>query len=235
MTITIANETFSTQAALKKRCDQIKSSVEPSVPIVGKAFDFLAGLLPHHPDFDCPAPISEAQIFVGQMSFGKSGFYVQFPDQAPTAVGVRKAIKQVFGSGTSVTSCLFDFKIAARHAVAQQIIAERRRLIGHMREHMDGTFVSELSGTEFPMTELVIDHVPPHTFDRLLLAFVKQRGTNPMDVPITHTNGWTLFGDEAFAEAWRTYHQRHAVLRSISKAENYLERPATDEWLELCG
>ena len=99
---------------------------------------------------------------------------------------------------------------------------------------MDKTFVSDLSHIEFPITELVIDHIPALTFDQLLLTFVKQQNINPMNVPIIHTKGWTLIGDKSFIDSWSSYHQRHALLRFISKAENYLERSVTDEWFELC-
>lgn len=236
MTITIANETFKTQAALKKRCDEIKSSVAPNAPIVGDAFELLTELLPHHPEFELPAPMSQAEIFVGALPFGKQGFFVSFPNQAPTAVGVKKAIKQAFGKDTSVSSRLLNFKIACRHAIAQQIIAARREFIGHNRERMDGTFVSALSGQEFPMTELAIDHEPPHFFDRLLLTFVKERGVCPLDVSVSSSNGWILLNDDNFADAWREFHQKHAVLRAISTSENYLQKQQSlNEWSAICG
>ena len=169
------------------------------------------------------------------LPFGKRGFFVAFPGQAPTAVGVKKAVKALFGKTNTVTAVLYDFKIAFRHAIAQQIIAKRREFIGHNRENLDGTFVSEMSGQEFPMTELAIDHAPPLTFDALLLAFVNDRSINPMDVAVVRREGWTLLADERLADDWREYHQERAVLRSISNKENALHKPRTDEWLTLCG
>jgi len=235
MTTTIANETFKTQASVQRRCDAIKEACADGEPIRGEAFVFLSQVLRHHPDFDLPAPMSEATIYVDALPFGKRGFYVSFPDQAPTAVGVKKAVKALFGKTNTVTAVLFDFKIAFRHAIAQQVIAKRREFIGHNRENLDGTFVSELSGDEFPMTELSIDHTPPLTFDALLLSFVKEHSINPMDVAVVRREGWTLLADERLADAWRDYHQERAVLRPISTRENHLHKPRTTEWLTLCG
>jgi len=235
MTITIANETFKTQASLTKRCDEIKSSAVLNEPITGEAFAFLSQVLPYYPDIDLPAPMSEATIYLGSLPFGKQGFYVTFPGQAPAAVGVKKAVKQAFGKTNAVADCLYDFKVAARHAIAQQILAKRREFIGHNRENLDGTFVSAVSGQEFPMSELAIDHEPPQTFDALLLAFVKEQGINPMDVSVVKSSGWTLLADECLADAWREFHKQRAVLRPISTSENALHRPRTDAWLTLCG
>ena len=235
MTITIANETFKTQAALTKRCDEIKSSAVLNEPITGNDLNLLAELLPLHPDLSCPAPMSEAEVFVGSLPFGKQGFYVRFPDTAPTAVGIRKAVKSAFGKTSSIALRLYDLKIAGRSAIAKQVLAKRREFIGHNRENLDGTFVSDLSGQEFPMSELAIDHAPPLHYDTLLLGFVKAEGINPLDVPLLRTNGWTLFADEAIAERWRAYHQERAVLRAISSSENAQGRPLNDEWLTLCG
>ncbi len=179
--------------------------------------------------------MSEATIYLGSLPFGKQGFYVTFPGQAPAVVGVKKAVKQAFGKTNAVADCLYDFKVACRHAIAQQILAKRREFIGHNRENLDGTFVSELSGETFPMTELAIDHTPPLTFDALLLAFVKEHSINPMDVAVVRREGWTLLADDRLADAWREYHQERAVLRPISTGENALHRPRTTEWLTLCG
>ena len=174
-------------------------------------------------------------IPIGLLLFIKRGFYVAFPDQTPTAVGVKKAVKGLFGKTNTVTAVLYDFKIVFRHAIAQQVLAKRREFIGHNRENLDGTFVSGLSGQEFPMTELSIDHTPPLTFDALLLSFVKEHSINPMDVAVVRREGWTLLIDDRLADAWRDYHRERAVLRPISTGENALHRPRTDEWLTLCG
>ena len=231
----IANETFKTQASLQRRCDAIKKASADGEPIRDEAFVFLSQVLCHHPDFDLPAPISEATIYVDALPFGKRGFYVSFPDQTPTAVGVKKAIKALFGKTNKISAVLYDFKIAFRHAVSQQVIAKRREFIGHNRENLDRTFVSELSGKTFPMTELAIDHLPPLTFDALLLTFVKEHSINPMDVAVVRREGWTLLADDRLADAWREYHQQRAVLRPISTGENHLHKPRTTEWLTLCG
>ena len=235
MSTTIANETFKTQASVQRKCDAIKEASADGEPIRGEAFAFLSQVLRHHPDFDLPAPMSEATIYVDALPFGKRGFYVSFPGQAPTAVGVKKAVKALFGKTNKVSGVLFDFKIAFRHAIAQQVIAKRREFIGHSRENLDGTFHSEASGQEFPMTELAIDHAPPLTFDALLLSFVKEHSINPMDVAVVRRDGWTLLVDDRLADAWREYHQERAVLRPISTKENALHRPRTDEWLALCA
>ena len=235
MTTTIANETFTTQASVQRKCDAIKEAFADGEPIRGEALTFLAQVLRHHPDFDLPAPMSEATIYMDALPFGKRGFYVSFPGQAPTAVGVKKAVKALFGKTNKVSTVLFDFKIACRHAIAQQVIAKRREFIGHNRENLDGTFVSEMSGQEFPMTELAIDHTPPLTFDALLLAFVKEHGINPMDVAVVRREGWTLLADERMADGWREYHQQRAALRLISTRESALHRPSTTEWVKLCG
>jgi len=235
MPITISNEVFTTQKSLLERCDAIKASVPINTPITGNDLTLLAELLPLHPDLDCPTPMSEAEVFVGSLPFGKQGFYVRFPDTAPTAVGIRKAIKSAFGKSSSIASRLYDFKIAGRSAIAKQVLAKRREFIGHNRENLDGTFVSDLSGQEFPMAELAIDHAPPLHYDTLLLGFVKAEGINPLDVPLLRTNGWTLFADEALAERWRVFHQERAVLRAISSSENAQDRPLNDEWLTVCG
>ena len=235
MTTTIANETFKTQASVQRRCDAIKAASVDGAPIRGEDFAFLSQVLRHHPDFDLPAPMSEATICVDALPFGKRGFYVSFPDQTPTAVGVKKAVKHLFGKTNTVSGVLFDFQIAFRHAIAHQVIAKRREFIGHNRENLDGAFVSELSGETFPMTELAIDHTPPLTFDALLLSFVKEQSINPMDVAVTSRDGWTLLADDRLANAWRDYHQERAVLRPISTGENHLHKPRTTEWLTLCG
>ena len=235
MTTLIANETFTTQASVQRKCDGIKAASADGEPIQGKNFEFLAEVLKHHPELDTPAPLSEATITVGALPFGKQGFFVTFPGQAPAAVGVKKAVKALFGKTNTVSSVLYDFKIACRHAVAQQILAKRREFIGHSREFIGGTFHSEASGKEYPMAELAIDHAPPNTFDALLLEFVKENGINPLDVAVVSSNGWTLLADEGLADKWREFHKQRAVLRPISTKENALNRPRTDEWLTICS
>jgi len=234
MTIEIANEVFATQKALRERCDAIKSNATPDAPITGNDLRLLEELLPLHPDLDCPAPITEASVFVGTLAFGKQGFYIRFPNQAPVPVGIKKAIQSAFGKSSSIASRLYDFKIAGRSAVAQQILAKRREFIGHNREFINDTFTSDLTGDVFPMADLVIDHKAPLFFDVLLLDFVKAEGINPLTVPLLRTNGWTLFADDGLAERWRAFHQHNATLRAISASENAGFKPASTDWLAYC-
>jgi hypothetical protein len=234
MTITIANETFTTQKALRERCDAIKSTATLDAPITGADLCLLEELLPLHPDLDCPAPIAEASVFVGTLAFGKQGFYVRFPNQAPVPVGIKKAIQSAFGKGSAIARRLYDFKIAGRNAVAPQILAKRREFVGHSREFMNGTFTSELSGKEFPMSDLVIDHKPPQFFDGLLLYFVKTEGINPLTVPLLRSDGWTLIADDEIADKWRAFHQFNANLRAISATENAGFKPRSEDWVGYC-
>ena len=220
MTITIANETFTTQKALRERCDAIKSTATLDTPITGNDLRLLEELLPLHPDLSCPAPIEEATVYLGALAFGKQGFFIRFPDQAPVPVGIKKAVQSAFGKGSAVASRLYNFKIAGRSAVAPQILAKRREFIGHSREFINGTFTSALSGAVFPMSELVIDHEAPLFFDVLLLDFVKLEGINPLTVPLLRSNGWTLFADDELADRRRAFHQHNATLRAISASEN---------------
>ena len=232
--ISIANETFTTQKALRERCDAIKSKATIDAPITGSDLRLLAELLPLHPDLDCPAPIAEGSVFVGTLAFGKQGFYVRFPNQAPVPVGIKKAIQSAFGKSSSIALRLYDFKIAARSAVAQQILAKRREYIGHSRERIDETFTSDLSGEVFPMADLCIDHQAPLFFDVLLLDFVKAESINPLTVPLLRSNGWTLFTDDVLAARWSAFHQFNAKLRAISASENAGSKPASVDWVPYC-
>ena len=232
--ITLSGETFTTQKALRERCDAIKSNATLDTPITGNDLHLLEELLPLHPDLECPSPIEEATVFVGTLAYGKQGFYVRFPSQAPVVVGIKKAVQSAFGKGSSIASRLYDFKIAGRSAVAPQILAKRREFVGHAREFMNGTFTSELSGKEFPMADLAIDHKPPQFFDGLLLYFVKTEGINPLTVPLRQSDGWTLFADDELADRWRAFHQFNANLRAISESENAGLKPRSDDWVGYC-
>lgn len=235
MVITIANESFSSQKSLQDRCKAIKSTVSLETPLIGSDFDLISKVISLHPDLIVIAPIDQSQIFVSKLPFGKTGFYIQYPDSQPQVVGLKKAIKAAFGKTSTVASKLYDLKLAGRAAIAKQILAKRREYIGNNRENLDAIFVSDLSGQEFPMSELAIDHTPPLHYDTLLLDFVKAEGINPIDVTLLRANGWTRFADEALAERWRAFHQERAVLRAISSNENAQGRPLNDEWLLLCG
>ena len=234
MTIKIANETFTTQKALRQRCDAIKSTATLDTPITGRDLRLLEALLPLHPDLECPSPIEEATVCLGTLSFGKQGFFIRFPNQAPVPVGIKKAIQSAFGKGSAIARRLYDFKIAGRNAVAPQILAKRREFIGHAREFINGTFISELSGKEFPMADLVIDHEAPMFFDGLLLYFVKTEGINPLTVSLRRNNGWTLFADDEVADKWRAFHQFNAKLRAISASENADFKPRSADWVAYC-
>ena len=234
MTITIANETFATQKALRERCDAIKSNATPDSPITGRDLRLLEALLPLHPDLECPSPIEEATVYLGTLAFGKRGFYILFPNQAPVPVGIKKAVQSAFGKFSSIASRLYDFKIAGRSAVAPQILSKRREFIGHNRERMDETFTSDLSGDVFLMADLVIDHKAPLFYDVLLLDFVKAEVINPLTVPLLRSNGWTLFADDGLAERWSAFHQFNATLRAISASENAGFKPLADDWVAYC-
>ena len=233
MVITIANESFSTQKSLQDRCTSIKETVSLETPLTGDDFDLISKVILFHPDLVPIAPISNAAIYLGKLAYGKTGFYIQYPEAAPQVVGLKKAIKAAFGKTSVVASKLYDFKIAARSAIADQIIAKRRSFIGNNREHISSTFVSDLSGNTFPMIELVIDHQPPHYFDSLLIEFLKSNNINPIHIELTRSNGWTLFAEQALSTQWNIFHLNNAVLRAISANENAKDKPMSNDWASL--
>ena len=229
MFLQIGSDTFTSQQALLNKCNAIKKATSDKTLLKGNDFTLLSYVLSRHPEIELPDSINNASIYVDtDMKKRKNRyFYIAFPNHEPIIVGLKKAVQAVFGKKLSTQPILYAFKIACRNAIEMQIRAKHREFKGDV-------FISELSGNEYLISELAIDHKPPNYFDSLLFAFIKNQNISPLDIAVKRLNGWHTLADAEFFEAWRAYHKKHAVLRAISKKENSQIKPRSNNWLALC-
>lgn len=107
---------------------------------------------------------------------------------------------------------------ACRIAVANQINKFREYCFRNFGDE-DGQVLCPILRIKITRAESDVDHVPPHTFEKLVNDWLAQEGVDLESVCATGALGLpvTRFRYPELIERWQDYHREHAVLRVVSR------------------
>jgi hypothetical protein len=111
---------------------------------------------------------------------------------------------------------------ALRLAVRADIIEARDRFFADHRS-ADGLYTCARTRERIKPDDGHMDHVPPLTFEVIVLSFLAHRGITADDVPITDgrdNQACAEITDEVFTEQFREYHRRIANLDFVKAGAN---------------
>lgn len=175
---------------------------------------------------------------------GKIGCGVQAFRVVPELHGNKRF--EIIREDDSVVSFSYLRCISGSHApvLTTLLWAMRCEITPQTRLFYDESFagpakpVCALSGGALSRKGTHADHAAPLTFHVLVFDFLKSLNLSPEFVRIVEEGHLKVVGaryleDRELAERWQRYHQRHAVLRLVSKVANLKERKVKADFTAL--
>jgi hypothetical protein len=202
--VRIGTTEFPTKKAAREALQKILYAYRPGQRVTEEHGLFLADVLFLHPEFEDKAGCGVTHFTVEQNE-GSVGFWLHRPDGTKTDWSFYSCLDPptaeddaLKGFRSAVRSQIEDFKTEINYAAPCPI-------------------------TNRPLLEddVHIDHQVP--FRKLVEDFLATRGLALRDVTVVPTidgQTTTVLADAALRDAWRTYHQTHAVLRAVSAEAN---------------
>lgn len=229
MPYVVADEPFDTKEALKDRCRTILAATVDGQPVADEATAFLLDLFRHHDEWDQKARGGVRKVTTQTTPHGTRCFVLRKHDGTEVDISFPHAIRLIRStrSANLLPQRLRDFRSAARSAIRTQIFAYRDL-------NLDSSSNCPITGEPISRTNVVVDHVPPSTFDRVLFDFCAERSINPLEVAVRSEGGTVaVFQDQALLSGWQEYHARRAELRLLSKVGNLQLPKASIMWEKL--
>lgn len=222
MPYVVIDEFFDTKEALKDRCRGILAATADGQPVADEATGFLLDVFRHHDEWNQKARGGVLELTVQTTPHGTRCFVLRKNDGTEVDISFPHAIRLIpsIRSASSQPQRLRDFRSAARSAIRTQIFEYRDRNLG-------SSVSCPITGEPISRNNVVVDHVPPSTFDQLLFDFCVERSLNPLEVAVGSDGGTiAVFEDQVLRSEWLEYHARRGALRLLSKLGN-LQLPKT--------
>ncbi|WP_287604485.1 DUF3223 domain-containing protein [Thiothrix sp.] len=212
----IAEESFATKNALEERCRMILKETPDGHSVSEEASDFLFGLFQYHDEWLQKFNGGVLDITTQTTPHGTRCFALRKHDGRQIDISFPHAIRLIPStrSVNLLPQALRDFKNAARTAIQGQIFAFRdKNLIGFL--------TCPITGEPISRRNVVVDHIPPNTFDQLLFNFCVVQSIDPLKIVVGSEGGTiAVFKDLTLLSDWQAYHEYHAQLRLLSKLGN---------------
>ena len=177
---------------------------------------FLLALLAHHPDARRKVGVGIVAMHVRRNPKYRPnrGFWAIRADGSETDWSLMQCIYP--------TTTMQLLRAAFRHAVlAQTTSFKQEQCATHANTH--GEVCCPVEQIWVGARDAHVDHIPPRTMERLIVAFLAAQHLAPEDVtlsvPRDGSIGRTL-ADPALRRTWRAYHHAHARLRVVSGIAN---------------
>lgn len=203
--ICVGGKTFSSKAELLKRLQHTLHAVPSGGDIPLEDLAILEGLLQEKPWFiNPPDGKIVARVTTGLDAFKGKNFRVEWTDQTFSEFSYSKSISRHGKPYDSAYGLDSKIRAAFRNAVDPQTYAAKLAAIGQTCPACHQT----LNDTN----RLDTDHVGPHAFKDILVAFLHAENQAILGVAISGLPYRLL--DDALKTRWETFHARLAVLEA---------------------
>lgn len=222
MAYTIGGIEFSKKSEITEKCSGILNTTADGMSVFADNLEFLFALFEFHDEWGQKSDGGVVDISSQTTDHGTRCFTLLNSSGESIDISFHHAIKLIPTNRTKslIPQKLIDFKNAARSAIKDQITAFRET-------NLANTTNCSVTGVEINRVNCQVDHIPPTTFDQLLLDFILSKDINPLTVNVVSTNGVVAeFDDEELKSIWQEYHLQNANLRILSRTGN-LQLPKT--------
>ena len=207
--VDIGEFTFRTKKDASEHIRAILHTTTPGTSVVGGEYDFIRGLLDHHPCAAEKIGCGVATIEVESIKGAAPGFMLTRTDGSRDDFSYKRCLHGEASHHSRVVQ-------AMRNEVQDQIDAFRRNWFAMQEEP-----ICELTGQKLRMgPEAHVDHLVPfrEITSRFLAAFGGASG-----VQVTSSQRWpgTELSDRHVAQAWRIVHSRYP-LRVVHRSGNLM-------------
>lgn len=226
-----ANKTFSTKSQLTDRCREIMAATTDGSLVSEESLSFLLELFQHHDEWLQKAGSGVRGVSTQTTAHGTRCFVLLRKDGSSIDISFPHAIRLVPSRRTAnlLPQALRDFRNAARTAVEAQIRDFRDLQLNQLQS-------CPITGDVLRRDNCAVDHVPPDTFDAILLDFCQKHLVNPLTVAIGSAGGTVaVFEDKELLANWQAHHQDKAVLRLLSKIGNTQLPKTRVAWKLVCS
>lgn len=229
MSYKIGPISFARKEDITQYCQAILVKTPDGEMLAEVDFCFLLDLFPHHEKWATKSAGGVSGITTKRTPHGPRCFALVRKDGMLEDISFPHTIKLIPTSRSTsrIPQGLIDYKDAARASIQDQI-----RTFRDANLQTAGT--CPITGHPITRENVAVDHVPPLTFDRLLLNFTLLNGLRPLDVDVgTLERTVAVFTNQRIAAAWEHYHKCHCALRLLTRAGNLQMRKEKLDWSEV--
>ena len=198
---------FVSKAAVEFHVRDILNRHTPMQPLTGDDLRFVVAVLDKHPNREVIVDCGVRRIVVQHLrdKYDSRRFLVIRTDGSVRDFSWRVVLSPKTAHRRLMGACRF--------AVRPQIRDFRTRAFAGVP-----SLICEVSGKPITEADSDVDHIPPRTFERLVIAWLSTVGLEPDGVSFVPMVGYEQpdrWEDNFLEENWREYHRTHAHLRVI--------------------
>jgi len=226
MNYQIGTDSFKRKADITSRCQAVLKTTADGQIVSHEDFCFLLALFQYHEKWATKSASGVYAITTKTTMQGTRCFALMRRDEHLEYISFPHTIKLIptGRSASLIPQGLIDYRDAARAAVEDQVREFRDANLGKVDE-------CPITGHRIMRSNCAVDHVPPVTFNRLLLDFTVCKGLTPLRVEIGSLDGTVaVFVDKDLDAEWRSYHKEHCHLRLLSRAGNLQLKKEKLDW-----
>lgn len=213
----IADEEFKTKEDIKERCRSILADTPDELKVKnGKDIKFLFELFKYHDEWAEKSSGGVLQISAKTTEHNTRCFNLVKVNGSEIDISFNHAVRLIPTNRTkSLThQSLINFKNSARTAIKNQIKEFRD---AKLKLNTNCVITGEL----LHHGSSAVDHISPHTFDKLLFDFCAINKINPIKEEVLSREGVIAeFQNKELEDLWKNYHRDNAKLRLLSKTGN---------------
>jgi hypothetical protein len=222
-TFNLLDKTFQTKADFKEFFKTILNKYDLNAAIGDTDLQYVSELLKRHPEYQKKIGSGINEIVI--KTDGKWGktrcFHIQRTDGTQTDFSYINCIDNEISREP-----MRMFRLSARNAVEEQIIAHLSSYISRNKDNTDNVLCQK-SRTKIHKKNATVDHIPPMTFDKIVTDFLQFKKLDPSQIE------YVGFGDNEYHKEFKdnniktefeNYHRHVAKLRVISRHENLTQK-----------
>lgn len=190
-------------------------------PLIGEDLAFICCLIDLHPDKDTKIGVGVDSITVEpDAEFNKTRhFSIIRTNRTIVDFSFKKCLSPNLNEPIKL------FRSCARRVIADQCLSFRNEFF-FKNQNSDGYVSCALTGVLINKNNSHIDHIPPDTFDKIILDFINISNINVGDIKfIESENGiGRVFADSRLKDDFYRYHKNVAKFRIVSPVANLRQK-----------
>jgi hypothetical protein len=219
--IEIKDKIFKTKKEAENFIRTILYKYPLNEPLVGEDLAFVCGLIELHPDKETKIGTGINSIIIeSDIEFNKTRhFSIIRADGTIVDFSFKKCLSPNLNESIKL------FRSCARRAIANQCLSFRDKFFLE-NQNSNGKVLCTLTGVLIDKNSSHVDHVPPDTFDKIILDFIAM---NNIDVSSTkfieaESGIGRMFADNSMKESFSKYHKKVAKFRIVSPVANLRQK-----------
>jgi 5-methylcytosine-specific restriction endonuclease McrA len=210
--VEIAGLTFITKTQAEEHIRGILSRYGQMEPLYGDDLKFVVDLLESHPNRDIIVDCGVREIKVQHLQdkYKSRRFVLVRTDSSIRDFTWRHALYPRSARARVMRAC--------RWAASPQVVQFKEDAFSDRDELTCG-----VSGKSITKQSSDVDHIPPRTFEAIVMAWLYTMRMQPEDVALVPQAGYQQpdrWEDKFLEENWKSYHRLHARLRVIDRHAN---------------